>query len=354
MSVTRTCPTCGFTGTYATEGSADYHHGSHSCARHLHLAVLAQRRAERTAGGPRRNCRHERTRHVHGTRAAYVKDRCRCRRCTLANTTESRTAHRQRTYGRWQPYVDAGPVREHIQLLREAGFGLRRIAELADVSTTTVRALLDSRTDGREPREKIRPETAAAVLAITPEPADRARYSTIDPIGTRRRLQALIASGWSLQQLAEQLDRTPTHLARTMGGTRVTVRTAEQVSALYDRLWDVRPDQDTSAERAAVEATRTMAAQNGWLPPLAWDDIDTDPDPGPQQPAQLEPETDDLDEVAIERAVAGDGIRLEQLTPAEQDEVVRRLTVRGKSIRNIAEQLSTTKRTVSRRRASAA
>ena len=61
---------------------------------------------------------------------------------------------------------------------------------------------------------------------------------------------------------------------------------------------------------------------------------------------------DDLDEIAIERALAGDGVRLEHLTPAEQDEVVRRLTERGKSIRDIAEQLATTKRTISRRRAS--
>ena len=61
---------------------------------------------------------------------------------------------------------------------------------------------------------------------------------------------------------------------------------------------------------------------------------------------------DDLDEIAIERALAGDGVRLEHLTPAEQDEVVRRLAERGMSIRDLAQQLATTKRTTSRRRAS--
>ncbi len=40
------------------------------------------------------------------------------------------------------------------------------------------------------------------------------------------------------------------------------------------------------------------------------------------------------------------------LTPAEQREVVQRLTARGRSIRDIATQLATTERTVSRRRAS--
>jgi DNA-binding NarL/FixJ family response regulator len=79
---------------------------------------------------------------------------------------------------------------------------------------------------------------------------------------------------------------------------------------------------------------------------MAWDNIDTDRSRYPGPPDV----TDDLDEIAIERAVAGDGMRLEHLTIAEQKEVVRRLTEQGKSIRDIADQLATTKRTVSRRR----
>lgn len=63
----------------------------------------------------------------------------------------------------------------------------------------------------------------------------------------------------------------------------------------------------------------------------AWHD--TDPEPDPQQPEHLPIDVEDPDEIAIERAVAGDGVLLAQLTPAEQDEVVRRLTERGKSIR---------------------
>jgi DNA-binding NarL/FixJ family response regulator len=60
----------------------------------------------------------------------------------------------------------------------------------------------------------------------------------------------------------------------------------------------------------------------------------------------------DIDEIAVERALAGDGVFYDDLTSAEQQEVVRRLTARGRSIRDIATQLATTKRTVSRRRAS--
>jgi DNA-binding NarL/FixJ family response regulator len=63
-------------------------------------------------------------------------------------------------------------------------------------------------------------------------------------------------------------------------------------------------------------------------------------------------EFDDLDEIAIERALIGDGIALAQLTRVEQLEVVRRLTEQGQSIADIAARLATSTATVSRRRAS--
>jgi DNA-binding NarL/FixJ family response regulator len=65
-------------------------------------------------------------------------------------------------------------------------------------------------------------------------------------------------------------------------------------------------------------------------------------------PTAGQSQRNDIDEIAVERALAGDHVTYDDLTAAEQQEVVRRLTARGKSIRDIATQLSTTKRTVSR------
>jgi hypothetical protein len=96
-----------------------------------------------------------------------------------------------------------------------------------------------------------------------------------------------------------------------------------------------------------MEAVRREAATRGWPPPLAWDDIDTDPSPPITPPTNTE---QDIDDVAIERALIGDGVTYDQLTPAEQHTVVSLLTDRGRSIRDIAAQLRTTKRTASRRR----
>ena len=106
----------------------------------------------------------------------------------------------------------------------------------------------------------------------------------------------------------------------------------------------------TDEQRAAADAAQAHAAAQGWLPPLAWDDIDSDPTP----PAAIAgaSQRSDMDEIAVERALAGDHITYDDLTTVEQQEVIRRLTARGSSIRDIAAQLGTTKRTVSRRRAS--
>jgi hypothetical protein len=286
---------------------------------------------------------------VHGTRAAYVKDRCRCTDCTAANTAAGRAVHRAQAFGRWRPFVDAAPVREHIRALRASGIGVEQIAMLTDISTSHVRELAEPGRDGNPGVRRVRPETAHQVLRIRVDQANRAPRSHVVATGTRRRLQALIAVGWPHDELATRLGRSSAGLRRSMLSDSVTVQTAQDVSALYEQLWNRRPPLSTDAQRASADAARVFAAERGWLPPLAWDDIDSDSDPRHHNERA---KTDDVDEIAIERALAGDGVRLEHLTPAEQDEVVRRLTERGKSIRDIAHQLATTKRTISRRRAS--
>jgi hypothetical protein len=349
MSATRTCPVCGYSGTYASDALADVHHARHSCATHRQAIERARRRVQRAQARVRRDCTHPRAQHVHGTRVAYVKDRCRCTDCTSANTAAGRAVHRAQTFGRWRPFVDAAPVRAHIRALRAAGIGVEQIAVLAGIATSHVRELAGPGRDGNPGIRRVRPETARQVLRILVDQANRAPRSHVAATGTRRRLQALIAVGWPHDELAARLGRSSAGLRRSMLSDSVTAQTAQDVSALYEQLWNLRLPQSTEDQRAA-DAARAFAADRGWLPPLAWDDIDTDPDH--RHHAQHAEPDDDLDEIAIERALAGDGVRLEHLTPAEQDEVVRRLTERGKSIRDIAQQLATTKRTISRRRAS--
>jgi AraC-like DNA-binding protein len=349
MRVGRTCAACGYSADYASAALADAHHRRHSCAKHRRGLEQARRRAERLQARVKRECTHPQARHRHGTRAAYVKDRCRCPDCTAANTAASRTATRERIYGRWHPYVDAGPVRERITALRAAGIGVERIAKLAGLSVSHIRQLAQHDRGDSPTTQRVRPSTAKRVLGIHLDDPRRAAGSRVDVTGTRRRLQALIAVGWPAGLLADQLDRRPNSLLRSMTGASVTARTAHEVASLYDQLSCAKPPEATSEQRVAADAARAHAAAQRWLPPLAWDNIDTDTTPAAPAAGS---QRNDIDEIAVERALAGDRITYDDLTADEQQEVIRRLTARGASIRDIAAQLSTTKRTVSRRRAS--
>lgn len=241
------------------------------------------------------------------------------------------------------------PVREHIRALRVAGIGVEQIALLAGLSTSHVRELAD-------PRARWQPRHPAGPAPDRPPGLARSRRrgQSRTAQSCRRHGHSWPAAGLHRHRMAPRragrqarlkLRRTPTQHAQrrrhraNRPGRHHPLRTAvEPAPTTLHRRPERRP-----------RGRPRLRRRTGWLPPLAWDDIDTDPEP--QHHAWRVEKDDDLDEIAIERALAGDGVRLEHLTPAEQDEVVRRLSERGKSIRDIADQLATTKRTISRRRA---
>jgi transposase-like protein/lambda repressor-like predicted transcriptional regulator len=343
-TITRSCPTCGFTRTYRSQAQAAHYFSRHSCATQQRLAAIARARAEREAGGRRRDCEHPGHPHEHGTLLAYQKDECRCLECRAANAAATRLRNRELTYGRWSPLVNADLVRAHIARLRSTGLGVPRIAELAGVSERWLRQIVHG--DKGQLQAHVRADTARRLLAVDAERANLAPNRKIDGTGTRRRLQALVALGWPPAWIAERLGRDRANFRQALFTDEVTARTAGDVAALYNQLWNTRPKPETPRGERAVADALAMAAQRQWLTPMAWDDIDTDPEP-PTPPSDA---LDDIDEIAIELALGGHSIRLSQLPPTEQDEVVRRLTENGKSVRDIAEQLATSTRTVSRRR----
>lgn len=95
-----------------------------------------------------------------------------------------------------------------------------------------------------------------------------------DATGTRRRLQALAACGWSLRTQAAYLGMTRQGLTNISSGRNKYVKTttAAAVRALYDRLWDVPPSTRTHSQSLSVSVTLAVARRHGWLPPAAWDD----------------------------------------------------------------------------------
>ncbi|MFY1588962.1 hypothetical protein ACN267_31230 [Micromonospora sp. WMMD734] len=252
--------------------------------------------------------------------AGYKVHRCRCVGCTQASTDYQNRRARLLAYGQWQPMVDAEPIRQHVRNLGTAGIGWMRVAELAGISHGAVSRLLYGSTN-RPPCKRVRRETADALLAVTANPDNLAPGQTVDATGTRRRTQALAAIGWSVSEQARRIGRTCRNHCHVLTIPAVQLRTAEAVKALYDEL-------STTPAPPGVSATRTKrwAQRHGWVPPLAWDDDTIDdpaasPDLGDERPGLIDP-------VAVERALAGERVRL---TDAERDEAFRIGLARGMS-----------------------
>lgn len=96
----------------------------------------------------------------------------------------------------------------------------------------------------------------------------------IDATGTRRRLQALIFMGWSTEQLGEHLGFTGSRVRQMLYEETVGKINANKVRDVYDRLWATPAPHTFHTVR-----TRKHARRQGWVGPLHWENIDTDPEP---------------------------------------------------------------------------
>ena len=209
--------------------------------------------------------------------ARYKLDGCDCYVCGYANSVYCERRERAIAYGTWQPYVDAQPVREHIRALQSCDLGLRTIALAAGVDRKRLQAVLNGRPErGTPAQERMRPEIAAAILAVEPTLEILPGKTVIDGAGTRRRLQALVAIGWSQSKLAERIGWTPSNFGTLIGDGRVIAASARLVRALYDELWNQAPPENTHRDKIAASRARNMARARGWAPPLAWDDDEID------------------------------------------------------------------------------
>jgi len=287
------CPVCGYSREYKTRALGAAHFPKHSCANELERIARGQRAAAaRTREGAKRDCACKVARHEHGTRTAYVVDKCRCRACMDANMAASKEREKAKLYGRYDSgRVDAGPVREHIAFLGESGVSLKQLAKLTGLSLSTVSATVYGRVErGHGPYPRVAVGTAEKILAIRPDLEAMAGGRIIDGTGTQRRLQALVTIGWSMSRLAARLGINPGNFTAMVHGTRdVTAARAREVIALYDELWNKPQTGTDHRSRISVNRARRTAAQKGWVAPLAWDDSTID-DPA-ARPATGEPTT---------------------------------------------------------------
>lgn len=225
--------------------------------------------------------------HKHGgSLTCYNLHQCRCVACSKHRHDHDLRVKKDKAYGRYNNgLVDVAPVREHVLMLAQYGIGYKRVAQLAGFkSSTPVRTIVWGR---REPgprfgelQKRVKRETAERIMAIKPTLANLADGARIPAHGTRRRIQALATRGWSLSKLAIMMGMNLTDFWWVLRRDHVTVGTHRRMAAVYENLWDQEPPHDDWHTKTVYSRSVHHAKRHGWLPPLAWDDID-DPDEHP-------------------------------------------------------------------------
>lgn len=283
------CARCGLESVYENAGATEarYWFNRHSCRKHEDAMLRATGHQARLALIDRtpKPCLHKQADHQHGTNAAYVLDGCRCHPCAVARAEQDRWRARQKAYGRYHKYVPAEHVREHVRTLTGAGMGLKTIAKVSGVAHGSLWKLMYGKTgpdSTRTPSRRVLRETAEKLYALDPDwngplpLADGAILTPEQSHPTHRRLQALVALGWSMSELGRRLGITyPTNAIPVIKGERrVTVATARKAEALFEALCMTLPPETNKWQRISATRSRRFAQRHGWVPPLALDDLD--------------------------------------------------------------------------------
>jgi hypothetical protein len=321
----RRCARCFWEGTYDTSGKANYAKRKHSCTKREDAMIRAAMREAREALIDRtpKPCLHKIANHQHGQRATYVLDACRCLPCSKANSEAETWRERQKLYDRYNKYVPAEFVRDHLRELMAYGIGLKQVTRLTGINGGQMNKIMygsASRVD-KGPSVRVTRATAERIYAVEPIPTNLAPGAQ-DPHRTptaRLQLRALVALGWSMSELGRRLGIAHGgNACITIAGDRTLTRgTVDKAEALYAALSMTLPPATNQRERISVSRSCSYAKAHGWLPPLALEDI-----------GDVELTDDDyLDEAAMERRLAGD--RTVRLHKGESAEVVRRALARG-------------------------
>ena len=308
------------------------------CARSLcRKHYLQAWRADELATHPTRTVRRCPAAHPHDLRCS-VEHHCGCGACQRERRNwRQRRATRLKAYGRDHSLspemTDATPAREHVRTLMRAGCALERIAEAAGVGRGTAANLVYGARGSRKTRgvpTEIRADAAARFLAVT---AEEISSGTVPGLGTMRRLQALVAIGYTESELAKQLGMQVGNFGRLVHGARpvVLATTAAAVHDLYERF------SATPSQGRAAGLARRLAKRHRWVSPLAWDDIDTDIAPNCGDAGFV------VDMVAVELATRGESIKIH---PAERRIAVEKLHALRLSDSEIAARLRCDPKTV--------
>lgn len=180
--------------------------------------------------------------------------------------------------------VPVGPARQHLRTLY-FGYGMSStlLAKRCDMAQSTISEIILGRRNNRGvmvPVKEIYREKEASILAIKPESPTTKGGALILGIGSTRRLQALVAAGYPVKWLADQIGNQSSNFSDLVKGKqkRVQYSTAHRVRELFEKYETADP-LDTGIPVANFRKARTVAIRNGYVGAMLWDwDTIDDPD----------------------------------------------------------------------------
>lgn len=205
----------------------------------------------------------------HDTLTCYSDYGCRLPDCVDRYRAYERARYKAQAEGTWQPFVDAEPVRAHLQQLYAKGVTIHQVAMASGLTYSSVRSFTHHAYDYKRPRrQRVTRETADKLLAITPDNLSTGR---IDCTGTRRRIHALVAIGWPLERIAPHAGLSPDNMTSLTRRDTVLASTARAVAAAYEQLRHQQPAKH-GIDRRNITRAKNRAAANRWAPPSYWAD----------------------------------------------------------------------------------
>lgn len=209
--------------------------------------------------------------HYHGTTQCYRTCKCRRPECKEASAAATRELRKKKAYGTSTKHrVDAEPARRRLQKLMKYGWGVRAITRETGIPTRTLSTILYGQ-QGKT-QEYITVETAKKILAFNPPFARVERQGTssanLDATPAKKKLQSLMALGYSLNALAEDAGYSRSYFKQIMAQDKIRLDRLKAVNEVYERYWNKLPATDTTMQKRVVETARKRAAGNGWQPPM--------------------------------------------------------------------------------------
>lgn len=177
----------------------------------------------------------------------------------------ARRAAIARANGHPYGFVDVTPIRRHVRSLCRIGWSQMTIALLhGDCTGSQVRQIAIGKTE----RAHVRMESLLAIPRSYRVPPSLPDESKVPAAGAVRRVQSLLALGWTHEQIMELTDGY--HTGRLLSSRKGPPLS---ISAANWRKVD-RAFRALSARRGPNTRAAGMARGLGYVPPAAWDDID--------------------------------------------------------------------------------